>query len=130
MAFALFYNGADLAAMAAAFQDARVSGKDRNDGRTFWNNGLSGWQTAPLAPSEHPDADTDPDLRIIVIANNTLASFRQYLYTLADHAKTNGDFAEICIAVADDMAFRQGAVEPWPWVPTAQLPTPWADILD
>jgi hypothetical protein len=130
MAFAIFYNGSDLADMAAQFNDASIGGKDRNDGRTFWNNGLSGWQTAPLASSDpvgrtQPDVvgnpTPDPNVRIIVVQNNTLAAFRQYLYTLASKYPARCVFLG---ALADDLASRQSAVEPWPWTPAGT--DPWA----
>lgn len=126
MAFALFYDMADMTEMAAEFTAAAIKQPDVNAGRTYWTNGLSAWQTAPRAPVEHPGYDNDPDLRIVVVQNNTLAAFRQYLYGLATKYPTTCQFLA---ALADDMAFREGAVEPWPWVPTALLPTPWADYL-
>jgi hypothetical protein len=126
MAFALFYNMDDMASMAAQFNAAAIKNPDRNAGRTYWNNGLSNWQSAPRAPVEHPGYDNDPDMRIVVVANNTLAAFRQYLYALAAEYPVDCQFLA---ALADDMAFREGAVEPWPWVPTVPLPNPWADMI-
>lgn len=126
MAFAIFYNMQDLQAMAAAFQDAGISGKDRNDGRTYWNNGLSGWQTAPLASATpgattHPDIGWgDPDVRIIVVQNATLASLRQYL----DFLKGKYPQCVFLGALADDLTHPLAAVEPWPYLPAGA--DPWA----
>jgi hypothetical protein len=126
VAFAVFYNMDDLQAMAEAFVDASISGKDRNDGRTYWNNGLSGWQNAPLASADlmastHPDiAWGEEDLRLVVVQNNTLASLRQYLYFL--YAKyPNCVFLQ---ALANDLTHPLAVIEPWPWIgPPAD---PWA----
>jgi len=112
MAFAMFYNMADMTAMAAVFNDASITGKDRNDGRVFWNNGLSAWQSAPRAPVAHPGYDNDPDMRILVVQNNTLAAFRQYLYAMYQKYPAATFFG----ALADDLTHRHAVVEPWPWV--------------
>jgi hypothetical protein len=122
VAFALFYNMQDMTAMGEAFNGAHIKGNDRNAGRTYWNNGLSDWQSAPRAPIEHPEFDNDPDLRILVVQNNTLAAFRQYLYAL--YAKYPE--AVFLGALADDLTHRLAVVEPWPWVgPPA---SPWEGI--
>lgn len=114
----MFFSMADLTLMAEAFQDAGISGRDRNDGRTFWNNGLSAWQSAPMASSDpvaatHPDIEWgEPDLRILVVQNNTLAALRQYLYTLEQRYPA-------CVflgALSDDLTHRLAVLEPWPWV--------------
>lgn len=119
MAFACFYDMADLSAMAAAFRAASISNQDRRAGDTYWNNGLSAWQTAPRAPVEHPEYDNDPELRIVVVQNNTLAAFRQYLYMLY------GKYPACTFlgALADDLGGGHWqAVEPWPWVPPPASP--------
>jgi hypothetical protein len=126
MAFALFFNSNDLNAMAEAFNDASINGRDRQDGRTYWNNGLSGWQNAPLASSvpaaaTHPDIGWgDEDVRILVVQNNTLASLRQYLYFLFGKYP-NCVFLQ---ALADDLTHHLAVVEPWPWVGPPS--DPWA----
>lgn len=133
MAFAMFYDATDLAMMAAQFNDSRLSGPDRNAGRTFWNNGLSGWQTAPRAPVEHPDYDAIPGLVMVVIQNNTLAAFRQYLYSLADGKDNQGRLKypglEFLAAIADDLGTvaRYSVVEPWPWIALPDEPSPWTN---
>ncbi len=122
MAFAIFLEDGDLAAIETKINDVRLTNKQRNDGMVYWNGGLSGWRTAPRWPVAYPDYDANIG-RIIVISGSTLDSFRTYLYRLASEAPTVADYLR---KLADGMADRWGAVEPWPFTPGLD---PWAGYI-
>lgn len=119
MAFAIFLEDADLAAMETTLNDARLTGKQRNDGRVYWNGGLSGWRTAPVWPTIYPGADATTG-RIIVITGATLDSFRTYLYGLSTQSPAVADYVR---KLADWFGDHWGAVEPWPYT-SGQDPWP------
>ncbi len=111
MAFAIFLEDADLATLDAVMNDARLTSKQRNDGRVFWNGGLSGWRTAPVWPQSYPGADATTG-RIIVITGSTLDAFRTYLYSLSSQSPSVADYLR---KLADWFGDTWGAVEPWPY---------------
>jgi hypothetical protein len=120
MAFAIFLEDADLTAIETKIADNRLTNKQRNDGRVFWNGGLSAWRTAPRWPVEYPGYDASLG-RIIVISGSSLASFRTYLYGLAQQSPAVADYLR---KLADGFADHWGAVEPWPFTTGID---PWAD---
>lgn len=120
MAFAIFYNMADLTEIATHVQalmagnyNAFLTTQERNSinqtFQRFWTTGGSGWQTAPLAPVERRD---DPDTRIIVItsAQINLQTLRGALLTLSQKVPA----AAFMGAIYRDLGGVSGAVEPWP----------------
>lgn len=122
MAFAIFYNTTDLNAIAAQVQatlasnyDSFLTVQERNSVKqTFnrcWNNGMSGWATAPLAGSQDPNfaGSGTGDSRIIVVSSSqvTKANLISAMRTLA--AKVPG--ASYMLAIADDLVGT--CVEPW-----------------
>lgn len=120
MAFAIFYNPADLTELMSGLTRADLPQGERALCNAFWNSGVSTWQTAPVAADEWRCVDTPlgqrcDDVRMIVVSGKfqgkdlTLQQFRDLLYRLT--APLN---APILSALADDMAGRSGAVEPWP----------------
>ena len=123
MAFALFYNLADMAAVAANVEAAGVgtyaaflTNTERQRMQRCWNGGLSQWAVAPRgqAPCEQPDPNADA--RIVVVnpsPNVTLQQFRDILYKIAASAGAPPE-TQYLKALADDMGGCAGAVEPWP----------------
>jgi hypothetical protein len=118
MAFAIFLEDADLAAIESKISDNRLTNKQRQDGRVYWNGGLSGWKTAPVWPPEYPGSEANTG-RMIVISGATLDAFRTYLYQLAAQSPNVADYLR---KLADWFGDHWGAVEPWPY--TAGL-DPW-----
>lgn len=122
MAFAIFYNLADLDGLGAGMtrQDIQPTA-DRQLAQAFWNAGLNSYATAPLAPDAYRCVNTpggqacDPNCRIVIIsgkfqgADLTLAQLRLLLYRQAGPLN-----APILAALADDMGSTQGAKDPWP----------------
>ena len=114
MAFAVFYNRADLTPIAAELTRVDLSPADRQFAQSCWQGGISGWNTAPLAPADH--AGGDPDCRIVVVnathkgSTVTLLQFREWLIKIG----TANPGAQYLITLADDMSRWSGAVEPWP----------------
>lgn len=114
MAFAIFYNLADLAELQAGLnrQDIQPNA-DRQLALAFWNAGINGYATAPLAPE--PYRSGDADCRIIVVDGKhqgqtlTLAMLRALLYRQAGPLGF-----PILAALADDMGGVSGAKDPWP----------------
>lgn len=121
MAFAIFYNDADLAGLASGLTRQDIPQADKSFASACWNAGVNGYATAPLAPDAYRCVDTpsgqvcDPNCRIIVIDGKhqgktiTLADFRAALYRLATSLQS-----PILAALADDMGGAQGAKDPWP----------------
>ena len=121
MAFAIFYNLADLAGLRDNLSRADVPQADRQLALAFWNAGINGYDTAPLAPDAYRCVDTpmgrfcDPDCRMVVIDGKlqgqtlTLAQLRALLTRLSVSLN-----APILAALAKDMASAQGAKDPWP----------------
>lgn len=122
MAFAIFLEDADLLAIESKISDARLTNKQRNDGRVFWNGGLSAWRTAPVWPVEYPGYEMSTG-RIIVVSGATLDAFRTYLYGLASQSPAVADYLR---KMADGFADRWGAVEPWPFTAGQD---PWAGYI-
>lgn len=122
MAFAIFYNLDDLAGLQSGLtrQDIQPTA-DRQLAQSFWNAGLNGYASAPLAPDAYRCVNTpsgqvcDPNCRIVVVNGRhqgqdlTLAQLRALLYRQAGPLNV-----PILTALADDMAGIQGAKDPWP----------------
>lgn len=114
MAFAIFYNLADLAELQTGLNRQDITpNADRQLAQAFWNAGLSGYATAPAAPAQY--ASGDADTRIIIIngkhqgSDLTLAQLRALLYRQAGPLGF-----PILSALADDMGGASGAKDPWP----------------
>lgn len=122
MAFAIFLEDADLASIESKINDARLTNKQRNDGRVFWNGGLSAWRTAPVWPVAYPGSDATTG-RIVVVTGSTLDSFRTYLYGLASQSPSVADYLR---KLADWFGDHWGAVEPWPFTAGQD---PWAGYV-
>lgn len=108
MAFALFYNSADMTQIVAAFQRAAATlkGADRTYASSILTAGLSSWTTAPVAPVNKRDGDNDT--RLVVITTSTKTAFRDFLLKLC--ANNTGE-VHMC-AIAKDMV--KTSAEPWP----------------
>jgi hypothetical protein len=121
MAFACFYNLADLMPLMQQVNRQDFAAKDRNFAVALWNAGLNIWQTAPIAPDQYRcvtvettgEVLCDPDTRILVIDGNSqgqpimLAQTVTWLRSLQSYLNVD----PIVFAVADDMV--NTAVEPW-----------------
>lgn len=118
MSFAIFYELSDLSAIAGSINAQSLSNTLRQRGRTYWNNGLSGWETTPLASSnpQVPPAvyASAPLAHICIITQGTLAAFRQYLLDVAAFLAPTNESALYLISLSNDMANLEGAIEPWP----------------
>lgn len=116
--FAIFYELSDLSAIAGSINAQSLSNTLRQRGRQYWNNGLSAWDTAPLASSNPatPPAvyASAPLARICIITQGTLAAFRQYLIDVANFLAPGDQAALYLISLSNDMASQEGAIEPWP----------------
>lgn len=110
MAFAIFYELEDLSSLAGTLQSVSLPNTLKNRARPFWNNGLKDWATAPAGAA--PGDVSCPLCRTCVITSGTLAEFRQLCYDVA--AFLGAGPAQYLVALADDMAGRSGAIEPWP----------------
>jgi hypothetical protein len=116
MAFAIFYEHSDLAAVVANASPFVLSGGDRVIANKVWNGGLKNWQTAPYGQSPFEEPGASPLARVIVIDSSvTLAEFRALLYRIAGRLGATPD-VQYVRALADDMGGTSGAVEPWPVV--------------
>lgn len=125
MAFAVFYNLSDLQAAVDGLNRQDIPQADRALAQAFWNAGLSGYATAPIAPDDRRcviDTSTgiqycDNDCRIVVVDGKyqgktlTLQQLRDLLRRIA---ATTG--VTYLYALANDMGGYQGAQEPWPMV--------------
>lgn len=124
MAFAIFYNSTDLNAIAAQVSatlannyDSFLTTQQRNTVKqTFnrcWQNGLSGWASAPLAGAQSPN-DGDADARIIAVNSSQVT--KQNLIDALRIIGNNVPAAQVpsapyMLAIANDL---QGtAIEPW-----------------
>jgi hypothetical protein len=113
MAFALFYNLQDLTPLAAQFNRTDLSTADKNYCKALWQNGGSGWSTAPIAPE--PYAGGDPDCRVLVIAGTyqgqplTLAQLVTFLWRMA--ASPGWEFMG---SLAADISTGAGGKDPYP----------------
>jgi hypothetical protein len=114
MAFAVFYNRADITRIVAEFQRTDIPSQDRNFALSVWNAGLNTWATAPAdtRPEEQPTDAT------VVIVNGkhqgqtiTLQQFRDFLFKWGQQPG-----AEYLLAIYDDLSRKSGAEEPWPRV--------------
>lgn len=115
MAFAIFYNLADLSSIAGSSQSLSLSNALRQRIKPYWDGGLSGWATAPQGQS--PNDAFDPDSRIVVVNpgnKGNLADFRQLLRDIAAFLGGASGPAQYLIALAADMEGVSGAIEPWP----------------
>lgn len=122
MAFAIYYEQSDLAAIAANVNGLQFpSNADRNLAKAFWDAGLKNWQTAPLGVVSvcNPGEPPNPLSCQLVISGNyqgqplTLQQFRDLLYRIA---AMNGvaEAVRYIRALADDMGGASGACEPYP----------------
>lgn len=113
MAWAIFYNSADLAVLGPAMQRLQAGGggivnADRNAFRTMWNAGLSTWQTAPVAPVGMQQGDSDT--RILACGIATRAAFVALLRKYANSPLGS----TYLLALARDMERPSGGRDPWP----------------
>ena len=119
MAFAIVFNRADLTPIVAEATRVDLSTADRRFAQACWQGGLSGWNTAPLAPEQYRCVDSplgylcDDDARIVVVDAKvsgkavTLAEFIAFLRrqsVLPGGAYLGG--------IADDLEVN--GIEPWP----------------
>lgn len=121
MAFAVFYNRADLTPIAAEFTRSSLGTQDKAFALSCWQSGLSGWDTAPLAPEAYRCVQTpqgqicDEDCRMVIIDGKhkgqtiTLAQFVDFMYRMS--VLPGGEYLG---GLADDMASGAGAKDPWP----------------
>jgi hypothetical protein len=107
MAFAIFYDMADLVPFTTDFTAPTLSGSDKTLATKIWNGGLSGWQSAPVAPPQYQQGD--PDTRILVI-NATNVTKQNMIDLLRRVAPLPG--CGFLRPIADDMV--TSAIEPWP----------------
>lgn len=113
MPFAIFYNPQDLTDLQTGLGRSDIPQADRSLVTSFWNAGINTWATAPQAPLAYQSGDATT--KMIVISGRhqgqdlTLAQFRALLYRLATSLNL-----PILAALADDMANRDGAKDPWP----------------
>lgn len=120
MTFAVFYNRSDLTPIVAEFTRSSLNATDKAFALSCWQSGLSGWDTAPLAPDIYRCVDTpagricDDDCRIVVINGKhkgvtiTLAQFIDFLRRMS--VLPGGEYLG---GLADDMASGAGAKDPW-----------------
>ena len=113
MAFVIWYELSDLNQIGGSVQAgqtlAGLTNSDKQEARRYWQNGLSGWATAPTG---HWSGDTNcASCRQLVISYGTLAAFRALLDRIAD---TLGGDALYLHSLAADMGNPWGAQEPWP----------------
>lgn len=113
MAFALFYNGADLAAVDAALQRSDLTLADSVLALKIRVAGLASWLTAPVTVREQ--ADGDPDCRLIVIGDLTVSASAMIALLNRIAALPGGEFMA---AIAADMGCRvaancHGCRDPW-----------------
>lgn len=123
MAFAVFYNLSDLQAAVDGLNRQDIPQADRALAQAFWNAGLSGYATAPLAPEDRRCVDSplgricDNDCRIVVVDGKyqgktlTLQQLRDLLVRIAVTANV-----PYLRSLSNDMGGYQGAAEPWPVV--------------
>jgi hypothetical protein len=118
MAYAIFYNSADLNVIAANVQatlaanyDQFLTTQERNSTKQAfqraWNGGLSGWATAPIAPVERRDSDADT--RIIVVSGQQVSKADMVAALQVIAAKVPG--ATYMGSIARDLQVI--SVEPW-----------------
>ena len=81
MAFSLVFDPTDFGVIQTALTDAALKGADRTDALGYWNGGISGWLTAPLAPPSR--ASGAVDALQVTCTYKTLADFRSLLSRLA-----------------------------------------------
>lgn len=114
MAFAIFYNREDVTRIAAEFTRADLPTGDKAFAASCWNAGLNTWNQ--YNPDPRPE-EQPTDANMIVVNGKhqgktiTLQQFRDFLYR---YSSAIG--AEYLAALADDMAGKSGAEEPWPRV--------------
>jgi hypothetical protein len=119
MSWALFSTIEDMTAIAAGFQETGLSGPLRNKLRSYWNGGLSGWQTAPCIPVEHPCWATDgvesvpggTCMRMVTVTFGTVADFRSLLRELIGKNPDAGYYVWLEPYIASTGWY---AVDPWP----------------
>lgn len=126
MAYAIFYNHSDLTAIAAnvaatlaSDYDAFLTNQERTSiKQTFqrhWNNGLSGWSTAPVAPVERQEGD--PDTRIVVVSGPAsqipTPGALQILRNALTIIGTKVPGAGYMTLISNDLGGASAAVEPW-----------------
>jgi hypothetical protein len=119
MAFAIFYELSDLSSLAGSVQVSSFPNKLKNDLRPYWQNGLSGWATAPVGQSPYEGPGSCNSCRRCVITYGTLAEFRSLLLQVATALGDDGTLespAKYLRRLVEDMGGTAGAVEPWPVV--------------
>lgn len=114
MAFALWYNRGDLTPIAAEYTRQDLPAADRQFAQSCWQAGLNTWNSAPVETDPFHSGN-DPDCRRVVVDGKhqgqtiTLQQFRDFLYR---QSALPG--AIYLAALADDMGYPSGAMEPWP----------------
>lgn len=111
MAFAIFYNQSDLAAMVNALQGADLTGPDIADGAQWVTSGLTDYLTAQDAPGTRQDSEAKDSTKVIVLnrPGKDLIAFIAFIQKLCDIYGS----VYMC-AIADDLFRSSGAVDPWP----------------
>jgi hypothetical protein len=121
MAFAVFYEHTDLAAIVANANPnnslmSQLTSAQRQIARRVWDGGLKDWQTAPFGQSPFDPPGACSLCRTVVInatPNVTLQEFRDLLTAVANIVGVGPDVQYIR-SLAEDMGGVSGAVEPWP----------------
>jgi hypothetical protein len=112
MAFAIYYNLADLTPLVALAQaQASFTNAEKQLAGKIWNGGLRDWDKASnLVGASDPHAGGDPDCRRVVINAQgvTLADFIGLCRTVGNRVPG----AIFLDAIASDL--QTTAVEPWP----------------
>lgn len=121
MAFAIFYNSQDLAAIAGSVTNPGLSQTDKNEVNRYWNGGLRDWANAPfgVSPADSPNDPINAETRRVVVSGNNLT--RAGLVALLRRlAATYGADFEWLQGLANDIEGpvpgqnNSGSWEPWP----------------
>jgi hypothetical protein len=114
MAFAIFFEPEDAAAIAGSINAGTLPTAMKNEARKYWMGGLSGWATAPVGA---PPGDTScPLCRILVISGSglTLAAFIALCKQIGAFIGSGTVAGHYLEKLAVEMA--QTGIEPWPIV--------------
>ena len=118
MAFAIFFDPYDAAAIAGSINAATLPVTLRNLGRKYWNGGIRNWATAPVGGSPLEDPSTWEFARTIVIdgAGCTLAEFCQLLLDVGAFIGSGTVAGHYLEKLSVDCGQVGGAIEPWPMI--------------
>lgn len=113
LAFAIFYNSADLAVIASAVNagrtDTRLTNAQRTTASRSWNNGLSAWASAPVASVARQEGDADTRVLVISVVQVNRAQFIDLLNQIA--VRMGDGYMR---KIAEDAGKSSGGAEPWP----------------